>query len=403
MQKFLAGFVVCLVLIPFGVGAQQPSWVDTVNQESTAQILQSFTTVYTVGPLQALTVPTVVEVPIATFDAGNQNFAVVEEGATSERFVAHRYVTTQTVEPTPVRVFSDQGEPLPALTDDRAASAVQFDLQNDQMTETRLTIEADTIVRSSAIILTLAPNVARPTTVRLTATSDTGRQTVIAQRQLTSTDIQFPATSASTFELTLTHTQPLRITELRLQQDDMEASVTRGVRFLAQPGLQYRVYADPEVPVRVPTPEAGNLQSQEGVQVLETVARTSNPMFQPSDLDGDMIPDSLDNCVGVENQDQTDVDANGRGDVCDDFDRDRVINSLDNCVNEPNTRQADEDGDGIGDACDTTESRLTEQYTWIPWIGLGAAALVLLGMFVYMLRQPRPDVLGDSNPEDSTS
>ncbi len=52
-----------------------------------------------------------------------------------------------------------------------------------------------------------------------------------------------------------------------------------------------------------------------------------------------------------------------------------------NCESEPNRNQMDTDGDGIGDACDTEESRLTEKYTWLPWVGMGLAGIVILILF----------------------
>lgn len=48
----------------------------------------------------------------------------------------------------------------------------------------------------------------------------------------------------------------------------------------------------------------------------------------------------MDNCPGVSNPDQSDVDGDHRGDACD------------NCVTVPNSDQMDSDGDGFGDACD---------------------------------------------------
>jgi hypothetical protein len=97
-----------------------------------------------------------------------------------------------------------------------------------------------------------------------------------------------------------------------------------------------------------------------------------------SDSDKDSIPDVRDNCPGVPNFDQEDIDQNGRGDVCDDYDRDGIINSIDNCRDVLNYDQRDTDGDKIGDTCDSDESRFTEKYPWIVWAGIAFAAIVFL-------------------------
>ena len=86
----------------------------------------------------------------------------------------------------------------------------------------------------------------------------------------------------------------------------------------------------------------------------------------------------MDNCISTINPDQIDVNRNGRGDACDDFDQDGLINTRDNCPNIPNRNQIDTDGDKIGDVCDNEESRTTEKYPWLPWVGIGFAGLVLV-------------------------
>ncbi|XP_072051456.1 uncharacterized protein [Amphiura filiformis] len=72
-----------------------------------------------------------------------------------------------------------------------------------------------------------------------------------------------------------------------------------------------------------------------------------------NDIDGDGIPDDMDNCPLIPNDDQTDTNGDGEGDACDDdIDGDGVPNTDDTCPFTPTLNQDDTDGDGIADACD---------------------------------------------------
>ncbi|MEO1623723.1 MAG: thrombospondin type 3 repeat-containing protein [Bacteroidota bacterium] len=73
------------------------------------------------------------------------------------------------------------------------------------------------------------------------------------------------------------------------------------------------------------------------------------------DTDQDGIPDVRDNCRLAANTDQSDIDGDGIGDVCDDdLDGDGIVNADDNCPYHANPNQEDQDNDGIGDSCETT-------------------------------------------------
>ena len=355
---------------------------------------ESFQTQYHIDEIADLQVPVVVELPIEAQPKLAQ-FAVLD--LETGDVVAHYYDRTYETEPAQVTILDVEGTRFFNLTDDKYDKAVSFHLLDDGVTQTVFRMITSKPVTSSQIRLSLPENVALPTTVQLRST----QETIIAPRRLSGTAISFPETTASEWLLTLTHTQPLRLSELTLVQDDVEKSVAQGLRFLAQPGHAYRVYADPDRSVRILTREGGDLRDDDGVQLLTTVSPDHNPLYIVADVDEDGVPDTLDNCVHNANPGQLDIDGNGRGDACDDFDRDGRINSEDNCPDDPNRRQQDEDGDGIGDVCDAEESRFTEKYVWVPWVGLGTASFVILGMFLIMLR--REDVAPAEATENDQS
>jgi len=81
------------------------------------------------------------------------------------------------------------------------------------------------------------------------------------------------------------------------------------------------------------------------------------------DGDGDGIGDQWDNCPALANSNQSDLDSDNIGDLCDictDSDHDGFGNpgfeasicALDNCPENSNPGQEDADHDGFGDACD---------------------------------------------------
>lgn len=71
------------------------------------------------------------------------------------------------------------------------------------------------------------------------------------------------------------------------------------------------------------------------------------------DSDDDGVFDRNDNCPGIANETQEDVDGDGAGDACDDdIDGDGVENEVDLCPRNSDPLQTDQDADGLGNACD---------------------------------------------------
>ena len=150
---------------------------------------------------------------------------------------------------------------------------------------------------------------------------------------------------------------------------DISPETTRAgtQRLNVVPGVNYQLTADGEIAdFHVETPckvepkqlAAGN----ETILVGCADARL--------DTDKDDIPDRSDNCPGIFNVDQSDIDGDRLGDACDDdADGDQIVNETDNCPDLFNPEQADADGDGIGDACDddADNDKLRNDVDNCPW------------------------------------
>ncbi|MDO8551914.1 MAG: thrombospondin type 3 repeat-containing protein [bacterium] len=279
------------------------------------------------------------------------------------------------------------------MLDDDIRTYVEFPLPEAGTGSVRIVLYSARPIVSSKLTVLLDDYVALPTQIKISTESTQGEIIILAPTRMDGQTIRFPKTTSAIWVVTLWYAQPLRITELRLAQDNAPIASGSHLRFLAQPDNQYEVYFDADRPALPKVGEIGNLTDDRDVLTIDRQAQ-KNPRYVIADTDGDGIPNILDNCLSVANADQKDADGNGRGDLCDDFDRDGIPNAKDNCPNDPNVNQMDTDGDGIGDVCDKEESRITERNAWLPWLGIGFAALVLVGLFTAtaLMKPKNPDV-----------
>ncbi|MDQ5938867.1 MAG: hypothetical protein QG603_682 [Patescibacteria group bacterium] len=337
-----------------------------------------------------ISVPTVVEVPFSERYLNRSSFTVVDQ---ITQTALPYYFKQETLANKPY--YSINTVPYINgsynMVDNNSSTHAEFSLTNQETAVAVVNLQSSKEVTSSALTVLLDKNVALPTAVDVFAMVEGNYKLVLAKTNMLQSTVRFPETTAKNWRVTFYYVQPLRINELYLVQNNPELTSQQAIRFLAQPKANYLIYFDPDRAVVSQTSEAGNLSSNEDVLLWQQVTTTRNPQYVNADVDADGVFDYLDNCVSVYNPDQIDVNKNGRGDTCDDFDKDNISNDKDNCPNNPNYNQRDIDGDGIGDACDTEESRVTEKYKWIPWLGIVFAFVVVIVLFVITLKSKKTD------------
>lgn len=265
-----------------------------------------------------------------------------------------------------------------------------FDLDKDDG-KAFVLLESEVPVTSYSLNLLLDKFVTLPSEVAISAEVGGELKTIVARKKIDDRYISFPQTTAKKWRVEMWHSQPFGLNELVLSDKNAKTeNVGSEIVWLAMMGHKYIIFADAEAYTKREIGESGNLFPKKD-EVIRDLAVTSapNPYFQEPDFDEDDVPDIYDNCVKIANTDQTDADENGLGDACEDFDRDGVINAEDNCPEIPNRYQRDIDADGIGDECDEEEGRITERLPFLPWLAMGTAALLILGMIVKTVRSSR--------------
>ncbi len=347
------------------------------------QVELAFRRFFDIEPL-GISAPTVVEVKLSTAPVERHDYAI--QNTATHSF--EPYYLNQTIEAIPVAATVSNNGDAHLMTDGKVETFTEFPVSSDDPNTVDIVFTAAKPITASSFTILLDNNVALPTYVALEATIGGSSKVVIANKPLTSTSVVFPKTTATVWKLSLTHIQPLRIAEISFLQEN-QINVERTLRFLAQPKTLYHIYIDPDRSISVPVGESGDLAGAQNILPIPQPASQINTRFKQSDSDGDSIPDVRDNCISVKNKDQVDTNHNKRGDACDDFDFDGLKNIDDNCPDHPNRDQIDTDRDGKGDACDADESRITERLTWLPWMGIGGASIIVVVLFAILARKKK--------------
>lgn len=397
MKSFGKIIMATLLVFPFVAFAASPAdskksafvKPDIMPKES---VVNAFRYYQTVSP--NISVPTVLEVPFNRDSFTFPFFAIYNLTTTSFEPYVFKESAVRLETGSKIEANGAVGSTF-MISDGNYETYLEFPL-HDGANKAELTFTFDKPITASSLSFALDNYVALPQTISITANTASGAYTVLAPARLYQTNVSFPKTTAIVWHVAFDFVQPLRITEMKFNEFSPGTAVSRGLRFLAQPGQSYEIYFDTDRYVRQVRKEAGDLSSNKGVVTFNGSHPIINPSFSPftpPDSDGDSVPDLTDNCVSFANSDQKDSDNNGRGDACEDYDRDGVINAKDNCPDVPNLAQTDTDNDGIGDACDNFDNRVTERMPWLPWAGIGVAGVVLLGLFVLALRYKKDDAL----------
>jgi hypothetical protein len=386
IKKIVLVFVLTLVVIPaintnaVTLSKETPTWMINQPVNDFSAVASSYRKLSNV-PTVNIKVPTTVEIPI-DLNLNQRKEAVIYD-VTDKKFVAS-YLKSVEANNLVNYSISVKGNIQSNLNDYKYNSCADFDLPlNSAINQASLIFNYNKEINSDNLYLSLDNYVTLPVKLSIKAVVNGVEKIVLAPTEISSSNISFPKTASKTWIVDVLYIQPLRICEAAFSQISIIKNSLYSVRFLAEKDHDYQIYFDADRSVNVSYPEAPDLTNDFGVLKLAAVSGVANPLFKLSDIDGDGIPDIKDNCVSASNPDQVDVDQNGRGDVCDDYDRDGIINIKDNCSETPNYSQIDTDADGVGDACDINEGRLTEKYPWLPWVGIGLAAIVVIILFVF--------------------
>jgi hypothetical protein len=327
--------------------------------------------------------PKTVKVTLNAYTAGQP--LVVFDHTVQE--VVPSIITKETSSPLAYQVFDTQNTLLPELADFSIATFIDYPVSANAMTTTTWKVTLPYPETIQGYTVSFAPNSALPINQTVKATDAAGITMLLINDSRFMAYTNFPSRKITELTISVTHNQPLRVADIQLQATPQNKPRSV-VYFLAEPNHSYALYTNPHDHVIIPSHEVGALRSDPNPE-LTTATFANNDLYKPPDQDNDMIPDFEDNCPTIANREQEDSDFNGVGDLCEDTDRDGVFDPLDNCPLKANSNQADLDRDGLGDSCDSFDNRITEQYPFLPWLGLGFVGIFIATLFIALFKSPK--------------
>ncbi len=350
-------------------------------------------------PNLSLPVPTYVEVAFSEHEAAMMGKPIVYE-QNSDQIIRATIKLPQSSNLKPrISLSRDSGTRTSSLLDNDGNTYYRLDVIDDVVDEDKTLISSITIlwtqdVSVSEVILALDESSNLPSQISITADG----KTVLPWQEYTGEKIALTETvKALKFNISIKHNSDIKVTEVNTPYT---VDTATRLRFLMQPDEVYRIYSDPttEAP-RVLQNTTRHTAPYSESEFAGYIHPKKNGLYWNADQDDDGVTTDIDNCPEYANPDQVDLNENNIGDACEDFDGDRIVNAIDNCTDRPNSNQRDSDADGIGDECDPEESRLTEQYEWVPFVGIVVAAIVLILLFVSATISARKMREGESEEE----
>ena len=232
------------------------------------------------------------------------------------------------------------------------------------------------ITEIAGLQISLADGVIPPREISVQGVLASGTKTTILKNKYFTNYLTFPKLSVQELEISFNSPHFLRISEIKIISQIESESKNRLV-FFAGNQKTYTLYSKPHF--------GQKSYSAKNYQPLQTDSKT--PVFQlgnpakfsgfNNDFDHDGLPDEQDLCPKIADAKNTDIDKNGRGDVCEDPDLDGIMSNNDNCPFVYNPAQKDSDLDKIGDKCDKEENRASENSEYLLYAIFGIAALFL--------------------------